>query len=90
MANLIFSSDACSIYGPGARCQMDPQSYILVSPVLVNATYKCLCNNNSGKQYFSYRNSDTFQNDQKNCDLETFMDQEKFLIRVSCFELYKQ
>lgn len=37
------SPEICSYYGAQARCQTDARSFTLVSPVLVNATYRCLC-----------------------------------------------
>ncbi|KAK6112975.1 putative integral membrane protein [Brugia pahangi] len=39
------NSGACTEYNSDARCQLDSDNFALISPIPVNATYKCLCLN---------------------------------------------
>ncbi|VDM22309.1 unnamed protein product [Wuchereria bancrofti] len=41
----ISNSGACIEYDSDARCQLDSDNFALISPIPVNATYKCLCLN---------------------------------------------
>ncbi|VDN02287.1 unnamed protein product [Thelazia callipaeda] len=39
------NTQACLKYGTSARCQLDPNSFALISPVPLNASFTCLCLN---------------------------------------------
>uniref|UniRef100_A0A0R3S6U3 EGF-like domain-containing protein n=1 Tax=Elaeophora elaphi TaxID=1147741 RepID=A0A0R3S6U3_9BILA len=39
------NDEACIEYDNDARCQLDSDNFALISPIPVNATYKCLCLN---------------------------------------------
>ncbi|EJD74326.1 abnormal pharyngeal pumping eat-20 [Loa loa] len=47
----ITNREACLEYGSNARCQLDSDNFALISPVLVNATYKCLCLNEQSEWF---------------------------------------